>query len=777
MGRVAATDPRIGSTFAGYRIVALLGRGATSTVYRAVELRLEREVALKLLSAELTQDRRFQHRFLRESKLAASLQHSNVIPIFAAGEGDGQLYIAMRLVDSDLRSVLHEHQRISTERAVALCAQVAAALDAAHARGLVHRDVKPSNVLLEGDPTRAEHVFLADFGLSVARGSGSSTMQTEEGVGTIDYMAPEQIRGEDVDGRADLYSLGCLLYECVVGDPPFARASGVATLYAHLHDPVPLTSDRRPALPRAVDRVFERALAKMPGDRFQSGAELVGAFGAALGVPRDAGIQARRVWRRPVVIAASAGVLAAAVAAGAVAAVLAVDSGGGPPSDPHARVALPGYRVTASERLTSGAPGAHPTIGLVALIDDGRGRTPTNLTRTTTGQVVWKFDARQISFNFLLHAPRGTPLGYYTSGATPGGQFIQEQIVKAGLAPDASGDQIVGTHLVVPPQFARLLGNWLPLSIRKLGDEVVATFDLRQAVRRFHAAGVEFSTAYSTVYLLGGLHRQFARTAEPIVTNPSEPTTLRAAVEARPCLDRACTKLGEAARDAISIELPRAVSVGAPRLVLRGRRALFRGRGVPGDWVTVLRAVEPGSAPTCTPANFALRSCAPPVATAFEGDPRLTTRVRADGTWLLALPLPTSSTLDPRFGVSGRYAAAASPDLIGGSLLTGGSSSVLAEASHDTIVALAKPRLTVSRRAGRLAVAISVPGGRSARYSLRWRGRPLASGWLGPAGAAAVALPNPAVAGRFEVTVSAHGIPAATGSLDYKPGSSAEGRS
>lgn len=765
-GRVAEADARIGSEFAGYRIVGLLGRGATSTVYRGFELSLEREVALKLLSPELTRDRRFERRFLRESKLAASLEHPNVIPIFAAGEAEGQLYIAMRLIEGrDLKALLRDHGRLPKERALAFCGQIAGALDAAHARGLVHRDVKPSNVLLEHDG-RDEHVFLVDFGLTEATGSVSWPSQTEQPLGTIDYAAPEQIRGEKLDGQADLYSLGCMLYECVVGEPPFARSSAVATLYGHLHEPVPAASERLPVLPKAIDRVFARALAKDPSERFRSGGELVAQAHTAFGLPLGATVRPRRVRRGRLGVVLSAGAIAGVTAA----VVLALSAaGGGAPAGPNARVALPGYRVTASERLTSGAPGAHPTVGLVALIDDGRGPAPTNLSRITTGELTFRFDSRQVSFGFMLHAPRGTRLGYYASNATPGGQFAQDAVVKTGVAQDASGSQIVNALIVVPRQFAPVLGPGVPLSIRQVGGQVLATFNLQQVVRKFRAIGATFSFSFSGLYLLGGLHGTFRGAAEPIVTNPSEPARLRAGVAARPCADPGCTRLGPTASDAISVALPREVSVQAPRRVLRGRPAVFRGTGIPGESVTIVRAVTPGSAPDCTSANFARRACAPPIDTAFEGDARVTTVVRADGTWSLALSLPTASTLDPRFGESGRYAAAESPDLIGGSLLVGGSSTVLAEATHDTVVALAKPALTVASRPGRVAVAISVAGGGAARYTLRWRGRPVASGWLDPEGAATVVLPAPALAGRFEATVSAPGATPATDRLDYRP--------
>ena len=267
-----AAPPNIGRELAGYRLEALLGRGGMGVVYRARDLALDRDVALKLLAPHLADDVSFRERFLRESRLAASLEHPNVVPIHDAGEIDGQLYIAMRLVDgTDLKQLLREGP-LEPARAIHILEQVAGALDAAHARGLVHRDVKPSNVLLD----QAEHAYLADFGLSRYLGEAGAALGAENSLGTIDYVAPEQIRGEGIDGRADVYALGCLLYECLAGKPPFRRASDAATLFAHLED-------EPPSLP-TLDRVLPRALAKEPSGRYQTCAELVGAAREALGI-------------------------------------------------------------------------------------------------------------------------------------------------------------------------------------------------------------------------------------------------------------------------------------------------------------------------------------------------------------------------------------------------------------------------------------------------------------------------------------------------------------
>src|SRR5437773_948653 len=214
----------VGTELAGYRIESLLGRGGMGVVYRAHDLALDRHVALKLLAPEFAGDVRFRERFLRESRLAASLDHPAIIPIYDAGEVAGQLYIAMRLVEgTDLKRLLAESGPLEPGRALGLLEQVAEALDEAHERGLVHRDVKPSNVLVD----ERGHCYLADFGLSrrLAERDDPSRGRT---VGTADYVAPEQIRGEEVGPAADVYSLGCVLYECLTGGPPFRRESDFA---------------------------------------------------------------------------------------------------------------------------------------------------------------------------------------------------------------------------------------------------------------------------------------------------------------------------------------------------------------------------------------------------------------------------------------------------------------------------------------------------------------------------------------------------------------------
>jgi DNA-binding NarL/FixJ family response regulator len=277
-----AMELAIGSTFAGHRIDGEAGRGGMGVVYRATDLTLDRPVALKLIAPRMAGDPVFRARFVSECKLAAAIDHPNVVQIFHAGEERGVLYVTMRYIDgTDLRTLLGEVGRLEPERAVAIISQVAGALDAAHERGLVHRDVKPANVLL-AKRDGAERAYLTDFGVTKERTASAGLTKTGFAVGTADYMAPEQARGGDVDGRADIYALGCVLYRALTGAVLYERDSDVEKMWAHIHDPPPQLLDVCPGLPRGLGGVLDRALAKHPDDRQRSAVELAEQARAAL---------------------------------------------------------------------------------------------------------------------------------------------------------------------------------------------------------------------------------------------------------------------------------------------------------------------------------------------------------------------------------------------------------------------------------------------------------------------------------------------------------------
>ena len=374
-----------GSSFAGYQIESVVGRGGMGVVYRATDLSLERPVALKLVAPELAEDELFRRRFLKEPRLAASLDHPNVVPIYEAGEHDGQLYLAMRFVDgSDMRTLLRREGGLPAERALDILAQVAGALDAAHRRGLVHRDVKPANVLVDEDG----HAYLTDFG--VTKQLGGNTTETGQIVGTLDYVAPEQIRGEDVDARADGYALACVLYECLAGAPPFHRATEAETLWAHMQEPPPPL----PGLP-ALDRVMVKALAKDPGDRYATCGELIADARAALAHPIV--VPPRLLRRRHAILAAGVLVLAAT----AVAIVLASRESGSaalrgpvlPSGDGLAAIRVDGKRIasfTGSDTAPSNIAVGEGSVWVLNTADDRVSRVDPR-----TGNVIRAFKPRR----------------------------------------------------------------------------------------------------------------------------------------------------------------------------------------------------------------------------------------------------------------------------------------------------------------------------------------------------------------------------------------------
>ena len=267
-------DLSLGSVFAGYRIEAVAGRGGMGVVYRATDLALNRPVALKLIAPSMAGDDAFRRRFKTEAQVAASLDHPNVVPIFHAGEHQGALYLAMRYVEGrDLSTEIKEKGQLDARRAADIVGQIASALGAAHSSGLVHRDVKPGNVLL----TPHDHAYLSDFGLTKRALPDSDETRTGHLVGTLNYVAPEQIRGEAVGPGADIYALGCVLFHLVTGSPPFPMDSDEAKLWAHVSEPPPPVRSVAVDADPAFDPVIERAMAKKPEERFETAEELADA--------------------------------------------------------------------------------------------------------------------------------------------------------------------------------------------------------------------------------------------------------------------------------------------------------------------------------------------------------------------------------------------------------------------------------------------------------------------------------------------------------------------
>jgi streptogramin lyase/tRNA A-37 threonylcarbamoyl transferase component Bud32 len=361
------TDPRIGSEVAGYRIESLIGRGGMSVVYLAEDVHLKRKVALKLLAPELGQSEKFQERFVRESQLAASLDHPNIIPIFGAGEVGGLLYLAMRFVEgTDLKTLIVGEGALAPDRTIRLVTQAGSALDTAHARGLIHRDVKPANMLIASGASVGgqEHLYLSDFGLTKRSSSDSGITGTGQFVGTLDYAAPEQFEGKPLDARTDVYSLGGVLYECLTAEAPYHRDNEAALVYAHLMASPPSVTEKRPELSDAINAVVAKAMAKAPEQRFESAGALVEAARRVLVPDRPTEVidqgptppaGSKVGARRAVVLAAGALVVIAAVVTG----LLLGRGGKGAPGSPSTSPSPVGLAVSDRVARISQAGSAH----------------------------------------------------------------------------------------------------------------------------------------------------------------------------------------------------------------------------------------------------------------------------------------------------------------------------------------------------------------------------------------------------------------------------------
>jgi hypothetical protein len=332
-------NTRIGATVAGYRIQSLIGRGGMSIVYLAEHVQLGRQVALKLLAPGLSADPEFRERFVHESRRAAEVDHPNVVPIFDAGEADGQLFIAMRFIEGcDLKTLIGRQGSLGVGRTLFILEQAADGLDAAHDRDLIHRDVKPANILI-AEPS--ERVYLTDFGV-VKHTAAQGLTKTGFFLGTVDYAAPEQIEGLPVDARTDVYALGCVLYECLVGQAPFVRDGELAVLHAHLVQAPPMLSSALQT-PKGLDAVIARALAKAKDDRYPTCGELIAAA-------RQAAL-ARRSTAVPVVVADAAAVAVAGSEPSEPARELAPAAAEvGRPSEPAVPLAAPPPAVEPPER-------------------------------------------------------------------------------------------------------------------------------------------------------------------------------------------------------------------------------------------------------------------------------------------------------------------------------------------------------------------------------------------------------------------------------------------
>jgi serine/threonine protein kinase len=501
-------DPIIGTNVAGFAIESVLGRGAMGVVYVARQDSPARRVALKLIAPAFANDDVFRRRFLREATAAAAIEHPHILPVYAAGESNGILFMAMRLVDGqDLGEILRGADELPLDRVVRIIRQIGEALDAAHARGLVHRDVKPGNVLVtrQRDAEDADFCYLTDFGISTWTASSAATItQTGQMMGTASYVAPEQIEGGNVDGRADLYSLGCVLYECLTGRPPFSGRQAAAILYAHLHEEPAPPSSIRPDLPTGVDDVTARALRKAPGERYASCRELTHDLERALtgtdsprakvrlaAAPRPAprtastsGSGGRSTWAVAAVVAT---VIIVAVAG---AAFLALRDRG-PAQSASSSVAAPplireGVQVTASSTAPSSTDAAgNPVTYVPANVIDGNVQTAWRTPGDGHGQWV------TLIFDNPIDVVRiGLIPGYAkTDPLTGANRFLQDRIIKAVAYQIPGLPNTPQTFQPVPvPQFVQLRATTSQITVKILATTA--------------AGGLDY-TAISEIYVYG----------------------------------------------------------------------------------------------------------------------------------------------------------------------------------------------------------------------------------------------------------------------------------
>ncbi len=432
----ATTDPRIGTDLGPYRIERVIGRGGMGVVYLAEQPSLGRKVALKILPAELAGDAAFRARFERESKMAAAIDDPNILPVHEAGEIDGALFIAMRYVaGTDLEARLKEGA-LRPDVAVHLLGQVASALDAAHLNGLVHRDVKPANILIApgGGDERGEHAYLADFGLTKPRGEDTSLTRAGTIVGTLDYMAPEQLEGRDVSGQADQYALAAIAFRALTGQLPFPRDTEVAVISAHLKEPPPSAHDLATSLPAGVDAVIARGMAKDPAARYPTCAAFIGDLRRALAVTSSMPESApSRPTSRRALVAVLVGVVAVAVVvagglialggAGSPGASPSLGAGGSPTGEPGS--------IGASASASADAE-AFPTVAesaALALIPDE--------IRPTCVRGRGVSDAIDAGFTGTIHLDVGAPGGPVPIPVTP-----SEPTAALTCTPAAGADRV-----------------------------------------------------------------------------------------------------------------------------------------------------------------------------------------------------------------------------------------------------------------------------------------------------------------------------------------------